>query len=325
MARAGPFNATDAAETPFQATVNIADLDIAASGFVDPASGLAGRIQFAGSMTSDGQRLGSKGKVNATGVRLVAAGTPARVPIEFEYESEFSRKTRTGVIKQGDVHIGTAVARLVGDYNASGESTALRMKLTGKQMPASELEATLPALGIALPSGASLKQGTLDMNLVISGPIDRLVIAGPIGLANVTLVGFDLAGKLSALPSLGGLPTGGNTLIQTLAANVARGAGRHSGERSERRRALDWHPDRRRDDRAPRRPEFQDDGELDSFPRPGNDRESDVQAGRQPRGFRPGPQSRIGEKGGDGTRRILLPSRTVREGLGIEFRFHDAA
>jgi len=167
---AGPFNATDAAETPFNATVNVADLDIASTGFVDPASGLAGRMQFAGSMASDGQHLTSKGKVTTTGARLVPAGTPARVPIDLEYESSFNRKTRTGVVKVGDVRIGKAVAHLVGDYNAGGETVAVRLKLTGNRMPASELEATLPALGVALPPGTSLKQGTLDINLTISGP-----------------------------------------------------------------------------------------------------------------------------------------------------------
>lgn len=218
--RAGPFNTTDAAETPFQATMDIADLDIASTGFVDPASGLAGRIQFAGALTSDGERLTSKGTVNATGVRLVPAGTPARVPIELEYESHYSRKARTGVVTKGDVHVGKAVAHLVGDYHAGADAVALRMKLTGTTMPASELEATLPALGVALPTGASLKQGTLDMNLTISGPLDRLVIAGPINLANVTVTGFDLVGKLSALPSLSGVPKNGDTAIQTLAATV---------------------------------------------------------------------------------------------------------
>ena len=127
---------------------------------------------------------------------------------------------RTGAVKVGDLHVGKAVAHLVGDYNASGETVAVRLKLTGNRMPASELEATLPALGVALPPGTSLKQGTLDSNLTISGPLDRLVIAGPINLANVTVTGFDLAGKLSALPSLGGLPKSGDTAIETLAATV---------------------------------------------------------------------------------------------------------
>ena len=93
-------------------------------------------------------------------------------------------------------------------------------------MPAPDLEATLPAIGMTLPTGASLTRGALDVNLTISGPIDRLLIAGPITLADATVAGFDLGGKLSALPSLSGAPTGaGNagknlTVIEILAATL---------------------------------------------------------------------------------------------------------
>jgi AsmA protein len=224
--KAGPVSVTDAAQTPFQATAEISHLDVASTGFIDPASGLAGVIDFKGTLTSDGGRLASKGAVTATGIQLVPGGTPVRVPIKIDYESDYGRKAKTGVVKQGDVHIGKALAHLTGDYNAGGEAVSVRLKLTGDKMPAPDLEATLPAIGFMLPSGASLKQGTLDVNLTINGPIDRLVIAGPINLANAAVAGFDLGGKLSALPSFsGGSKSPGNpgnndTLIQTLAATL---------------------------------------------------------------------------------------------------------
>ena len=202
--KAGPFSVTDAAETPFQATAEVSHLDVASTGFVDPASGLAGVIDFKGTLASDAGRLTSKGTVSATGFQLAPGGSPARVPVEIAYEADYNRKGQTGVVKQGDVHIGKAVAHLTGDYNAGGEAVAVRLKLTGDKMPAPDLEATLPAIGVTLPPGAALKQGTLDVNLTISGPLDRLVIAGPINLANVTVTGFDLGSKLSALPSLSG-------------------------------------------------------------------------------------------------------------------------
>jgi len=220
--KAGPVDVTDAADTPFQATAVVSHLDVASTGFIDPASGLAGLIDFKGSLASEAGRLRSKGVVNATGIQLVQGGTPARVPISIDYESDYGRKARTGVVKQGDVHIGKAMAHLTGDYSAAGQAIAVRLKLTGERMPAPDLEATLPAIGMVLPSGASLTQGTLDVNLSISGPIDRLLISGPITLANATVAGFDLGGKLGALSSFSGAPTAtagaGNTLIQTLAA-----------------------------------------------------------------------------------------------------------
>jgi AsmA protein len=221
--RAGPINASDAANTPFQATADIAHLDVKSTGFIDPASGLSALVDFRGTLVSDGSQLTSKGRARATSVQLVPAGLPTSVPIEVDYESEYIRKPQTGVVK-GDVHIGKAVAYLTGNYNAAGEAIAVRMKLKGENMPAPDLEATLPAIGMRLPLGASLKRGTMDLNLAINGPADRLVIAGPVHASEMLVTGFDAAGKLGALSSLGGLsgsPRSGDTLIKTLDVTVS--------------------------------------------------------------------------------------------------------
>jgi AsmA protein len=220
--QAGPIDSSDAASTPFHATADITHLDVKSTGFIDPASGLSAAIDFKGSLASDGQNLTSKGKVRATGVQLVSGGTPARVPIEMDYESDLRRKAQTGVVK-GDVHIGAAVSHLTGDYSLGGETIAMRMNLTGKNMPAPDLEATLPAIGMRLPMGASLKKGAIDINLTIDGPVDRLVIAGPVLASNVLIDGFDVGSKLSAIPSLAGLSgsgKSGGTLVETLAATL---------------------------------------------------------------------------------------------------------
>jgi AsmA protein len=226
--QAGPFNTADTAETPFQATVTVEGVDVAATGLVDSKSGLAGRVSFAGSLASDGKRLTSKGTLTAVGLQMVPEGKPARVPVEVVYESDYRRESHAGVVKQGDVHIGKAVAHLTGEYDASGDAPVLHLKLTGDDMPAPDLEATLPALGAALPSGASIRHGTLDANFTISGPMNRLVIAGSLNLANVAVGGFDLSGKLGvsgklgALPSFGGAGKSGgtDTAIETLAVSL---------------------------------------------------------------------------------------------------------
>ena len=218
--QAGPFNTKDAAETPFHATVTLKQVDIASTGFVEPASGVGGMLDFAGSLTSDGVRVTTTGTVTATKVQLLAGGAASRVPIVVDYESSFETKTEHGALTRGDVHVGKAVAHLTGDYNTSGKTPALRMRLAGKQMPVTELEAALPAIGVTLPSGASLKQGTLDADLAISGPADHLVITGPINVANGTLAGFDLGARLGALGSFAGLSKGGDTVIETLSATL---------------------------------------------------------------------------------------------------------
>jgi AsmA protein len=98
-------------------------------------------------------------------------------------------------------------------------------------MSVPDLEGVLPAVGVTLPSGSALTTGTLDANLAIAGPTDKLVITGPIKLANGTIKGFSVSSKLGALGSFAGL--GGNkssdTVIESLTANVrVEPAGTHA-------------------------------------------------------------------------------------------------
>jgi AsmA protein len=89
-------------------------------------------------------------------------------------------------------------------------------------MPIEDLEGMLPAAAIKLPPGSSLKSGSLDVSLAISGPADKLVISGPIHLSNGKIAGFSVKSKFASFPGLGGLG-GGNasdTEIQTLSADV---------------------------------------------------------------------------------------------------------
>lgn len=218
--QAGPFNRKDATATPFQAQAAITHLDAAATGLLDEASGIRGLIDFAGQLASDGTVMTTKGKATATNVQALPGGAPAGVPVVVDYGSSYNTKTKRGALTQGDVHVGAAAAHLTGDYDASGKTVALRLRLVGQKMAVTALQAALPAVGVTLPSGAALTQGTLDSDLTISGPVDRLVITGPLDMANATLTGFDLTGKLGALASFAGLPKASDTVIETLAARL---------------------------------------------------------------------------------------------------------
>jgi AsmA protein len=218
--QAGPFNRNDATATPFQAQAAITHLDAAATGLLDEASGIRGLLDFAGQLASDGTVMTTKGKATATNVQALPGGAPAGVPVVVDYGSSYNTKTKRGALMQGDVHVGAAAARLTGDYDASAKTVALRLRLVGQKMAVTALQAALPAVGVTLPSGAALTQGTLDSDLTISGPVDRLVITGPLDMANATLTGFDLTGKLGALASFAGLPKASDTVIETLAARL---------------------------------------------------------------------------------------------------------
>ena len=217
---AGPINPTDAALTPLQAKINVKGLNLAASGFIDPSSGIAGVANFDGSVDSDGNQAHSKGNATADKLKLSPKGSPAPRTVAMKYATAYDLQKQTGQLTQGDVTVGKAVAKLSGTYDLRGDSAVLSMKLNANNMPVDDLEALLPALGVTLPSGSSLEGGTLSADLTINGPVDKLVIAGPVKLSDTKLAHFDMGSKLAAISALSGAKTGQDTTIQNFSSNV---------------------------------------------------------------------------------------------------------
>src|SRR5580704_2883609 len=218
--KAGPLNPQDSSTTPLNASLEIKNLDMKSTGFIDPSAGIAGVLDFSGTLNSDGHTATTNGKTIVTHLQLVPAGSPAGQPVDVDYEATYELKPQTGQLRRGNVHIGKATADLSGNFNNSGAVATVQMKLNGQNMPASDLESVLPALGLTLPSGASLKQGTLNANLAINGPVDKLVTTGPVNLSNAKLTGFDLGSKMGSLGSLAGISKVGDTDIQTFSTDV---------------------------------------------------------------------------------------------------------
>jgi len=223
--KAGPVDAADAALTPLDAKIDVQHFDISATGVVDASTGLGGIIDFTGGLASDGHQLTSKGTVKANRIKLKPTGSPASVPVDVDYDTAYDLKRQAGTLKQGDVHIGKGLAHLTGGYDISGASATLNMKLNGQGMPIADLEGMLPAAGITLPSGASMKSGSLDLNLALNGPVDKLIITGPVKLTDGKIAGYNLKSKLGALSSFGGLGgkgggEGSDTEIQSLSTDL---------------------------------------------------------------------------------------------------------
>src|SRR5207248_1473148 len=72
--KAGPINPNDAAQTPLEAKLEVKRLDLAASGFVDPSSGIAGLADFDGTVASDGHVVRSNGTMKADKLKTSAKG-----------------------------------------------------------------------------------------------------------------------------------------------------------------------------------------------------------------------------------------------------------
>jgi AsmA protein len=218
--QAGPI-AQDAAETPLDAQITVKDLNLSASGFVDPSSGIDGNVDFTGKVNSDGHVVHTTGDLTANKLKLGEKATPASKTVQLKYAVEHNLGKNNGSITQGDIFIGKAEAKLTGTYQIQGDTTTLNAKLNGDSMPVDELQAMLPALGVVLPHGSSLQGGTLSANLAITGTSAKPLVTGPIKLANTKLAGFSIGSKLGELSKLvGGIPSGDDTLIQNMSTDV---------------------------------------------------------------------------------------------------------
>jgi AsmA protein len=216
----GPIDQADASLTPLDAKLHVTSLDLASTGFLDPSLGLGGLLDLDGNLSSQGGEAQTKGTVKFSKALLIAGGSPSGVPVNVNFDTKYNLRKNAGVLNPSTLNIGGATARLTGTYETAGESTVVNIKLNAKDMPAKDLEAFLPALGIHLPKGASLQAGMLSSDLNITGPINKLVTTGNVGLFNGILAGFDLGSKMSSVASLAGIKSGKDLNIEKLTSNL---------------------------------------------------------------------------------------------------------
>jgi AsmA protein len=218
--KVGPIDEKDSMMTPQDVKLTINHLNLATAGVLDPSLGLGGIADVDSTLVSSGAEMALKGQLKLSKALLVAGGSPSAVPMIIDFDSKYNLKSETGMLNPSTVKIGNAVSHLNGTYKTAGDNFAVDLKVTGDSLPAKDLEAFLPAIGMNLPKGANLTTGTFNTNLHITGPTNHLVTDGTIGLFNATLEGFDLSSQAAAISSLAGLSSGKNLQIEKVTTNI---------------------------------------------------------------------------------------------------------
>ena len=215
----GPVDQTDVSLTPVNAKLNVSSLNLASTGFLDPSLGLGGLLDLDGILGSQNGEAETKGTATLSKALLIAGGSPASEPVVVDFSTKYDLRKNAGVLHPSTLKIGNAAAQLSGTYQIA-EETVLNIMLDGQNMPAKDLESFLPALGIYLPKGATLQGGTLNANLNLTGPTNKIVTTGNVGLFGAKLAGFDLGSKMAAISSLTGVQTGKDLQIEKLTTNL---------------------------------------------------------------------------------------------------------
>jgi AsmA protein len=218
--KVGPVDQNDAAFTPQDVKLMASNLNLGATGFLDPSLGLGGLVDVDANLLSRNGEMTTKGQAKISKAVLVAGGSPAGVPAIINFDTRYDLAKGEGVLNPSTLNIGNAKAHLSGTYKSEGDAFVVDMKISGEGMPATDLESFLPALAINVPQGSRLTAGTLSTNLHVTGPTDKLVTDGNIGLFNGKLSNFNLGQKMSGVAALAGIKTGQDLVIEKMTSNV---------------------------------------------------------------------------------------------------------
>jgi AsmA protein len=201
---AGPISAIDVFSTPLTATLKSTNVNIAAFGLINPASGISGRVNVDETLQSDGTKAILAGGVTASDLKLLPTGPPSPRVISIRHNVEVELATHDGTIKQADISIGKAQLHATGTFKEEQNLRMVDFQLNGPKLPIDELQAMLPTLAVKLPAGSHLQGGEASVALRIKGSADAWAISGPVEASNFTMVGFNLASQLGSFMGLAG-------------------------------------------------------------------------------------------------------------------------
>lgn len=216
----GPINSQDAAATAFDARISIQHLDPVLDGYADPESGISMIAGLDAHVVSDGVNVTSSGKVSAEHLVVLKGGRAAPHPIDISYEIGHSLKGDRGQISDLALHTGSVAIHVKGTYELAENVPVFDLKLAAESIPIDGLQALMPAIGVKLPDGATLKGGTLTAHFDIKGSAKDNVISGSYEIKNTELMGYNLGSKIVGIAALGGIKTGDNTAIDISRANI---------------------------------------------------------------------------------------------------------
>jgi len=216
----GPWEANNALLTPVEAHLVMQGLDLVGAGLMSSADGVGGVLDIDTRISSARGVLASKGGIDARRLKLVASGSPSPQPLRIDYQASYRLLDGTGRIENSTLGSGGAKLAVDGSFDNRGKVIALDLRLRGKALPVDDLQPLLPVFGVVLPKDSRLSGGSVGVDLRARGPLDALVISGPVTLDDSRLAGFSLGSKLGGVLSLAGIKAPRDTVIRHAAATL---------------------------------------------------------------------------------------------------------
>jgi AsmA protein len=144
----------------------------------------------------------------------MAAGAPTPQPIRIDYVATYRLDNGRGRIDDSSLRFGATRVAVNGSFDNRPKVLQLDMHINGRQLPVDDVQPLLPVFGVVLPKNSRLSGGSLGLDLHAQGPLDALVITGPVTLDNSRLAGFSLGSQLGSALTLAGIKAPKDTVIR---------------------------------------------------------------------------------------------------------------
>lgn len=210
----GPWNPANALLTPVDAHLVMHRLDLVGAGLMSAGAGVGGVLDIDTHIRADKGVLQSKGRIDASGLKLMAAGAPSPRPLRIDYQASYDLRSGRGQIKPAAIGMGTTHVAVGGSFDNRPKVMQLDLRINGNRLPVDDMESLLPVFGVVLPENSRLSGGSMSMDLHAHGPLDALLIDGPVSVDDSRLVGFSLGSKLGSALALAGIKTPKDTVIR---------------------------------------------------------------------------------------------------------------
>ena len=217
----GPVNRDNLAASPAEGVVEFKNVELAGLAPFTGQPGLSGLFGGQASFSSDGKAAQVKGKYRIVRLRLSPKAGVALAPVSGRFQLQYDSKRNRLRVQQFQMGTGKAVAHTTGQVRLGRRSTA-NLKTSLSNAPLTDLARLLPALGVKLPPGSSLRGGTLTGEMKVRGPLQSPSRIGYVEVTNARLANYNVAGKMGGVIRLAGVDTGGkDTVIEQFKTKFA--------------------------------------------------------------------------------------------------------
>lgn len=185
--KGGPIKESDLLNTPFDGTLKLDQVSVAAAQKFLNSQALAGMealVTGDAAVKNSGGKLTSSGNIQLQKPRI--KNVDIGYPITLNYDVTDDLTSDVIQIRKGDIRLGRTPVTIAGTLNTRPTPTQVDLKLTASNASIAEAARLASAFGIAFGQGMDVK-GTVNANIAAKGAADKPAMNGQLSARNLDI------------------------------------------------------------------------------------------------------------------------------------------